>query len=246
LIGYSTFAKGYQADPNWDPHTYFGGQLVGITYEEALKRKKEDKSFKKIRAVAKAANFSFPGGVGAKTLHGQFMSLYESGQLEKPYSLDECYAIKDSWLAAYPEMKEYFDIAQYHAQTGDPVVMPVSGRVRGGLSFCNAANTWFQGIASDLAKRAFYRVSQASYVESGSPLYGSRPLVFIHDEILAEVPIDKAHEAALEIQRLMSVEGNNVCPDVPILAEAALATRWIKAMEPAYTHEGRLTAWDLK
>jgi len=243
LIGRSTFASGYQKDSNWDPHTYFGGQLLGITYDKALELKATDKSFKKgPRQVGKTANFSLPGGVGANTLMGQINSLYKDGVIEKEYTLVECTEIKEKWLDAYPEMRSYFDIADYYSRSKTPADMPRTGRLRGGLSYTAAANNYFQGVASDLAKRALFAVTQACYCEPTSPLYQSRVVAFIHDEILLEVPEDRAHEAAFETVRLMVREASIVCPDVPFEAEPALCERWDKNMEPVFEN-GRLVPW---
>ena len=245
LVGDSTFARGYQADVDWDPHSYFGGQLIGIDYEESLRRKKVDPAFKNgPRKVGKESNFSLPGGVGAKRLQKMFADLYDSGDLEKEYTLDECYAIKEAWLNAYPEMVKYFELAAWISDTGQPITQLVSNRVRGRLTYSAAANTWFQGLAADLAKRALWAVSQACYCEPSSPLFGCRVVAFIHDEILLEVPIAVGHEAAFEVVRLMVREAEVVCPDVPFAAEPALMTYWTKWADPRFDAAGRLIPWD--
>jgi len=247
LVGHSTFARGYQADPLWDPHSYFGGQLVGIDYAAALDRKANDKTFKNgPRKVAKAANFSLPGGVGAKRLAVMFEELYKKKELPEKYTVDQCYDIKNAWLGAYPEMPPYFEYAAFIAETGQPLKQFVSNRIRGGLNFSAAANSPFQGLAADLAKRALYYVSQACYCEPSSPLFGSRVVAFIHDELLVEVPIECSAEATVEIERLMVKAFAEVCPDVPGATEAALmATCWSKEASPAFDAQGRLIPYDL-
>ena len=247
LLGRSTFAKGYQQDPNWDPHTYFGGQLIGLDYAAAMARKQSDPTFGKgPRKVGKATNFSLPGGVGAKKLAYMFGELHKSGELPKEYTVEECYDIKNAWLDAYPEMRDYFELAAWHAESGVPVKQLVSNRVRGKVTFSAAANTWFQGLAADLGKRALFYVTQACYADPTSPLYGARVLAFIHDEILLEVPIPLAHECAVEVERLMVKAATEVCPDVPFAAEAALMTYWTKAAGPMYDDQGRMIPWRKK
>lgn len=232
LVGKSTLAQGYQRDVDWDPHTYFAGQLINIDYETALRRKAEDKNFKKgPRQVAKAANFSLPGGVGARKLSVMFKKLYEQGQLAQPYSEDDCREIRSSWLQAYPEMQDYFELASYYSESNKPITQLVSNRVRGGVRFTSCCNSFFQGLAADLAKRALFYVSQACYVEPKSPLFGSRVVAFIHDEIIAEVPIDRSSDAAFEISRLMNKAYAEFCPDVPGASEPALMTHWTKKAE---------------
>jgi DNA polymerase-1 len=241
LLGRSTFAEGYQKDPNWDPHTYFGGRLVGLDYVAALERKATDKTFKKgPRATGKATNFALPGGVGARRMQHMFLKMFKDGDLPKAYSLDECYGIKAEWLNAYPEMQEYFDVASWHVETGTPVKQLVSNRVRRRVTFPSCANTWFQGLAADLAKRALFYVTRACYADPSSPLFGSRVVAFIHDEIFLEVPIEKASEAARETERLMVLAATELCPDVPFQAEAALMTYWTKKAEPKFDLTGGL------
>ena len=244
LLGRSTFADGYRQDPNWDPHSYFGGQLIGIDYATAMQRVKTDKSFKNgPRKVGKTANFSLPGGAGARRLAGTFDELYKVGELPKPYSVDECRAIREQWLDAYPEMRDYFELANWHSESRVPIKQLVSNRVRAGCTYASAANTWFQGLAADLAKRALFYVTQACYGDPMSPLFGARVVAFIHDELLVEVPIELAHECAMEIERLMVMAAQEVCPDVPFAAEAALMTFWNKAASPKFV-DGRLVPDD--
>lgn len=243
ICGNSTFARGYQQDPDWDPHSYFGGTLVGINYAEAIQRKKTDKTFKNgPRKIAKSLNFSLGGGVGAKRFAEMSVPLYEAGELPEPITVQKAYQYKEQWLDAFPEMRDYFQYVSWLQETGKPLRQFVSSRMRGRIGYTDGCNSFFQGLGADAAKRALVAVSQACYTESKSPLFGSRVLAFIHDEIFAEVPIPTAHEAAMEIVRLMNREFSVVCPDVPPAAEPALMTHWTKAAEPKFQN-GRLIPW---
>ena len=47
-----------------DVHVLLASDLAGVTYDEGMKRHKEqDKTFKKLRQFAKAANFGYAGGM---------------------------------------------------------------------------------------------------------------------------------------------------------------------------------------
>ena len=59
-------------------------------------------------------------------------------------------------------------------------VTTLTGRVRGRVSFTQARNTPFQGLAADGAKLALWELIRAGY----------RVVAFIHDEILIELPED--------------------------------------------------------
>lgn len=233
LVGRSTFAKGYNEISDWDPHSYMAGVILGIDYEEALVRKKLDPTFKPYRNIGKEINFSLAGGVGAKTFAN-------TANIEEEVARGYIQKYKE----AYPEMVEYFALADYHAKTGTPIRQSVSGRVRGDVTYTSGSNTMFQGLASDLAKYAVWLISRACYCEPDSVLFGSRLLAFIHDEVIVESPEDKSHECALEVERLMCQAGKYFCPDVPIAAEAALMVHWVKKAEPIY-EGGRLVPYDL-
>ena len=101
----------------------------------------------------------------------------------------------------------------------------------------------FQGMAADGAKRALFAVSRECYADETSPLFGCRPLVFVHDEIILEAPADRGHECAMRLKHLMEREMNAVTPSIPASATPAIATRWLKNAEPKYDDTGRLIPW---
>ncbi len=112
------------------------------------------------------------------------------------------------------------------------------------MGFCDGANTLFQGLAADGAKNALFRVAHECYVDQGTALFGTRPVVFVHDEIIAEVPADIAHEASERLAVVMCQAMAEYVPDVPITAKPALMERWLKAAEPVYAN-GRLVPWTI-
>lgn len=234
----STLADGYRTNPDYDPHTEFGAKLARISKEEAYRlTASKDKEFKQVRQRAKAANFGYPGGLGAKS----FQTYAKGYGLE--LTLSECYRLKDEWLAAFPEMSGYFDWVNYIVEDGGDFRQFVSGRWRGGTGFCDGANTNFQGLAADGFKLALCAVSQACYAEPRSPLFGSRIVAAIHDELDLEVPRALGHETAMEVKRLMEREMQKVTPDVPHKVVPALSSRWLKEAEERYEN-GRLVPWE--
>ena len=109
-------------------------------------------------------------------------------------------------------------------------------------------NTRFQGLAADGAEEAHWRILKECYLQEGEPLFGCRPVLFLHDEFILEVPADPdlAHAANLRLMKHM-IEGMQVfIPDVPIKAEPSLMDRWYKSAEPVYDEKGRLTLWHPK
>lgn len=197
----------------------------------------------KFRQRAKPANFGFPGGMGIPTFiayaKGYGVALTE----------DEAAQARDAWFAAFPEMRDYLDLIGWAVRRGGGsfrLVQLPSGRMRGGCGYSVAANSLFQGRGADASKEALWRVTRACYDDPRSPLYGVRPLVFVHDEIIAEGPKDTAHLWAPELRRLMVEAMQPTCPDVRAVAEEALMPRWFKKASPAWipSSEGRrLVPW---
>lgn len=254
LIGYSLL--GDALNKGIDPHLDFGASLMGIAYEDALARK-HDKDVKYHRQMAKIANFGLPGGLGVRGLVG-----YAHGYGVK-INEEEAKSLKDNWFAKYPEWRDYFrwvrnqleiDLEEINSDNEHTVKMSLRGafeqlrvgRVRGRCRFTEACNTFFQGLGSDVAKRAFWGVTKRCYTRVlGSQLYGARPVGFIHDEILAELFEELAHEQAFEMAKVMVDEGNTLLPDVPVKCVPALSKRWCKEAEAVFDKSGRLQPYDL-
>ena len=237
--GRSKMAERYQADADYDPHSEMAASLMGITYEEALRLKKaKDEKFLDMRQLSKALMFGFPGGLGART----FVTFADQ-QYGVTITEAEAKDLKIKFLDTWPEMKDYFDYVSWLSESGRPYRQWVSGRLRGGIGFCDGCNTGFQGLGGDAAKYALVRVSQACYVEPDSPLFGSRVLVLVHDELIGESAVDRAPEACMEVVRLMNESLAVFTPDIPPASEPALMSRWLKKAAVKHGADGRLTAW---
>ena len=234
-----------------DVHIATGAVVMGVDYGVAFAAYHDGDhdlhaEAKRARQVAKAANFGFPGGLGA----GAFV------HFARGYGIDltegEAADLRAKWMSAIPEMNGYFNHIGQGTGFGPTAVRQfVSGRIRGGVGFCDGCNTLFQGIVADGAKAAAYEVARAAYTHDGaegrpsSPLFGCRPWVFIHDEIIMEAPDDPdaLTAAADELSRLMVEALARYIPDVPITASPAAMARWHKDAEEVRDAEGRLRVW---
>lgn len=166
-------------------------------------------------------------------------------------------AVTGEMLARWPHLRETFVVGQRLAP--GEIVQHYSGRIRGGIDFCSGANGFFQGLLGDIAKSALRRVSRecydptiridafahensrrSRYADGASPLYGTRVIVFQHDELLPEFPEDVAHDAATRVSEVMVEEMMHYCPDLAPAAKAppALMRQWNKLAEPAYKVNG--------
>ena len=225
-----------------DPHTAFAADILGISYDEAVRRKKAgDEDVDNARQTAKVANFGFPGGLGAEKL-----CLFARKSYGVILTEDRARELKAAWLVRWPEMQLFFrHVGELvDEDTGEAQVEQVfSERLRSGAHYTAACNTYFQGLGADAAKRAHYLVVRACYAEPASVLYGSRPVNFVHDETILETDdVSRAHDVAMELGRIMVQGANEFLPNVPARVEPLLARCWSKKSKPVYSN-GRLVPW---
>jgi DNA polymerase I-like protein with 3'-5' exonuclease and polymerase domains len=180
------------------------------------------------RNLAKVGNFGRMGGLGARG----FVP-YAAG-----YGLDVDIATAQDVLAAWDRAwvpgRMYLDrISQLLGRHSTHLTVTQYGsnaRVRGRCTYTQAANTLFQGLVADIAKEALWRVQCARW-DPCSPLHQIvHPWVFVHDEIIAEVPADPevATQATEGIARIMVDTAQEYAPDVVWSADMAVMTKWQK------------------
>ena len=242
LFGQSHLAEVLNA--GLDPHTAFAADLLGIAYAEAVERNDAgDKEVDNARQTAKVANFGFPGGLGAESL-----CLFARKTYGVLLDEDRARELKAQWLERWPEMRLFFQYVGdlVDEDTGEALVEQLfSKRWRGGCFYCSACNSFFQGLGADAAKRANYLVSRACYAEPASILYGSRPVNFIHDELLVETDDNyRAHDVAIELGRVMCLGADEFLLNVPSRIKPLLARCWSKKSKPVYDSNKRLVPWE--
>ena len=110
-----------------------------------------------------------------------------------------------------------------------------TGRIRGRVSFSQARNTPFQGLAADGAKLALWRLLQSGY----------RMTAFVHDEVVIELPeAGNYADEARRIEHILCESMTDVLQsDIPITVEFAVAERWYKQAEAVW-EDGRLVPWE--
>ena len=246
IVGYSKLGDALKEGQ--DVHLRIGAATRGIRYEDALPRKKEPE-FKALRQLGKVANFGFGGGLGAVKMVDHARDSY--GVI---LTVEEARALKEVWMSEFDELRGYFEhvnkilTEEYWDDDREELVRVGTikhigtDRIRGKCYYTEAANSYFQGLASDGAKEALYEVVRECEIGHG-PLRGCIPVLMVHDEIILETPPDTAHEAALELQRIMETEMNRWIPDYPTTAPPALMARWYKGAEAVYRGE-RLVPWE--
>jgi len=242
ICGKSRLAERYQADRHFDPHLEFAARLAGISVEQAarlLAEKNED--IKALRQQSKVCNFGFPGGMGVDT----FVHYAKGWGVE--ITPDRAQELKNAWFEQWPEMYTYFrhasNLVDFEGMSG-VMIHPQSRFRRGGCTYMEISNGYFQTLAAHASKSAQFEVSRRCYVEPESALYGSRPVVFVHDELILEVPEFAIHETGQELERVMIEKMEKWTPAIPSSAEAKAMRYWSKAAERVVDAEGRLTVWE--
>jgi hypothetical protein len=235
-----------------DPHLLLACERLlktgAVDYDTAaklLKAKDPDVDF--ARQFAKVPNYGLLGLLGPET----FVE-YAAGQgyvLTLEYSQFVHQAHHETW-DEFPAFVEW--VKEHDTGDGCLIQLHVSGRIRGGCTVPAACNYTFQGPAADMAKLAGGRLWRECLTgktwdtRKESPLYGSKPLLFLHDEYLLAHPIDVQHDAAMRFAEVMYDASVPFLPDVPFDREKvkpALMHRWHKAAKDVYDANGRLVAW---
>ena len=142
-----------------------------------------------------------------------------------PY--DECYVDK-VWnilnrLNKNSDIEQ--DLAERKAGVGlqrklmNRTTSTLTGRVRGGTSYTEDRNTPFQGLAADGAKLAIVRLFEE----------GFKICIFIHDEIVTQLPIETAEEDLKKQEKIMQDAMSSILKcDIPVRTEGVLAEAWAK------------------
>jgi hypothetical protein len=196
-----------------DPHRATAATLTGKPEAEVSPHE---------RKLAKAVNFGFLFGMGAPRFRSYARDSY-GVELDE----HEARAAREAFLRTFP------GIARWHAKVGAlgrgrpprPVTVRTAlGRRKRfsaeGFSFNAALNIPVQGTAADGFKLAMTRLRPELAA------LGGRGILCVHDEYLAEVPLDRAEEARAVVEATMREAMQEIVTSVPIEVEANIATTW--------------------
>lgn len=233
-----------------DLHSWLGARVVGATYEQVMQAKKDGgpKHLLDARAFGKVGNFSFWGMAGPKRIVTQARVQY--GVI---LTLQQAYDLQRAVHETYPEM------ALYHAYINalltredgtirslHPADTKLGYRLGDYRGWCNgpaAANGHFQRLGADGSNAALRAISKRCYTDPTNVLFDCRPVIFFHDEIVAEVPRVTNHECAMEAAGVMERAFRQHVPDVHSEIEPVLATCWSKKAQQVWQNE-RLIPWE--
>lgn len=237
-VGHSRLADGFKRDPDFDPHTYLAQRMTSNWDSMSAKDRKG------LRQKAKLANFGYAGGLGISTF------LRYAAGFGLDLTISDAQFLKNSWFMAYPEVKTYFKQISHGLNLNGgrmDVFHARSARYRGNCTFTQCANTPFQGMTADGALNALYIACREMYSEPRSPLFGCRPSIFIHDEIIIECPRDRINSAGKRLCAVMIEGMKKYVPDIPVTASPVAMNRWSKDADTVYDERsGELLVWQPK
>jgi DNA polymerase-1 len=101
--------------------------------------------------------------------------------------------LDEKWLAAWPEQRDLQRRAKALTYGGSfaDVLIPGANILRGSCGYTQILNTPFQGLGAVGCKLAMWRVSREMYCDRRSPLWGSRLVLQVHDELISELLADR-------------------------------------------------------
>ena len=187
--------------------------------------KDEDEVTKDDRQLAKAVNFGLIYGSGASGLKDYAKRSYG---VEMTFRRAE--DIRRKFFAGYPSLAKWHK--QCHDKARDPGVTatrtamgrrrylpPYDGHSSTWERFTTLCNSPIQGTAADGMKLAIVRLADAlppdAYVVST-----------VHDEVIVDVPADRADELAELVTDTMQTAMEELVPGVPFEVEAGIGDDW--------------------
>ncbi|MCM0647170.1 bifunctional 3'-5' exonuclease/DNA polymerase [Clostridium swellfunianum] len=195
---------------------YRAGQDLHALTAALVANKKIEEVTKSERQAAKAINFGLIYAMGAKGLQAYAKTVYGVDM-----KLEEAELFRDRFFRAYS------GIAAWHAKmkkaTNIKEIRTLSGRrciFEGEAGITMLLNTPVQGTAADIAKKAL-----GMLVPVAKGLNG-HIIATVHDEILLEVPEERAEEAAIKLKETMEKAGAYYLKQIPVVAETIIADSW--------------------
>ncbi len=212
--------------------------------------------FKKYRTFAKPTGLGYPGGLGPAT----FIQ-YAKATYGLVITKDMAVALRNIWRNTFPEMADYHKWVNTSCE--DPhntdshgknlyAYRTPMGMYRAGCTYCAVANgAALQSPSAEGALLGVFNIVRACYDPTmNSILYGVfRPIMFIHDEIVGELPDvepEAVNEYVLEVESIMIEAMRAATPDVEPRCESVLMRRWDKFANPTRDAEGRLVVTEEK
>lgn len=232
IVGYSNLVDMLNAGK--DPHLAVAATKLGISYEEALIRKKnpEDVEIYLARQTGKIVNFGLDALLGWRGLIEQARTKYDI-----IFNKEEAQEAIEVYYITLPEMREFHAWVKMECAGGLGTIEQLFvERIRGLIPPTEASNTLSQGLGADATKAGLYALVRACYHDGPDVLRGSRVVNYVHDEYILEGPEDAqmAHRSQ-KMSEVLCDAINQFLPDVPVPVSEMVPTicrRWSKQAKP--------------
>ncbi|MCY1055807.1 DNA polymerase [Nannocystis sp. SCPEA4] len=187
-----------------------------------LARKPEAEVTSHERKLAKAVNFGFLFGMGARRFQE-----YAEGNYGLALDLAAAERAREAFFSTFPGIAAWHrkvSALQPRSAREDLTVRTALGRrkrfLAGKFSFNAALNIPVQGTAAEGFKKAMIALHPALAE------LGGRGILCVHDEYLAEVPEEHGEAARALVQRIMQEAMAEVVTSVPIVVDSRVARHW--------------------
>lgn len=199
-----------------------GGDLHRRTAAFLL-NKSESEITKEERQQAKAVNFGFAYGLGAKSFQEKAKKDYKID-----ISINKAQTFRDAFFKNYPILAQYLKRVAVEALTNHQIVNK-SGRIvkfipgLEGWQYENMGrNTPIQSLSADITKTAMGRLYHKL-----KP-FNVKLINAVHDELVFEVPKEHATEAIKIIKEEMEAAGREYLKTIPCIVEVIEGEAWQK------------------
>jgi hypothetical protein len=254
-LGLTTMAT--KLNTGVDMHAEIGADVLGIpelpdgspNWKEVKRRMAAgDKEAEEARDSGKPANFGMNGGMTkaetfqhyARKSYGQLLTLERSQQVMASWqrrAVDQ-----QAYLAAIkatgrriPDPKSRWGYRTVY----DCPLPRFENLVRRGLSRTEASNNPFQRMCMKMAIRGLHLIQREQYLPGGRML-GSHAMMFTHDEVVSETPLDLVAEHGALHEALMAQASREVCDRVFAGVDTRALSHLSKGAKATRSADGRL------
>lgn len=226
LLGESPLAEVLNSGKN--PHRVLGSDLMGYNHKKFERLYKDgDAACLNAAQFSKIPNFALLGGGGWRILpdYARGMNI----ELDDAHAMELAEAFHTRWYTVkrmHAHYKEYIHKVYEHPRTKFARYID---------RYAQACNHPFQHIVASGMKWACCKLAWHQYHSKGL-LHGTYSVLFMHDEVLFEIPEDVASEHAWRAARIMIEAFNEYTPDVPLTATPTLMRYFAKGAK-TITHD---------
>jgi hypothetical protein len=200
-----------------DLHDKVAASIMGEDLA-SFQAKKSDPKRQKARKLAKILNFGIPGGM---TSPSAFADRCSKEGIDQP-SESAFFRYFRQWENAWPDGKAY--LRSNGTATYPRILQHLSGRCQHVETPRQASNSFFQGLGADsMSAAAIHFVRR---IAAGGDLSEVKLVLAIHDELIFEVPKDKAKEMSETLAQILIKVVSGVLGGLPIEVSSKISKRW--------------------